>query len=191
MALEPFISGQCPYSTGFRSRVVTSGDVRNMTDEELESRPDRIDGMGRRTMRRPFDGPLIVHCANILYQHAMRVHEGDIVTYKASGRTFRVLSANNRSILLAELGTFREVRVRTMHGFTCLTALTRARNSIIGYGKGRPELWEMVYDHPQNERHFRWLVFCDYLQDGHWGEEWAERAEAIREYVGQRINRSA
>jgi hypothetical protein len=129
-----------------------------------------------------FNPMLFVEGTNLSYMHAVRVYPGDVATYTATGRRFTVTQTDPR-LTMKDVVTGGEVAVRTIKGFVCEQAVERAKTAVIIYSNGRPELWEMVYDHPHTERPFRWLVFCDYLQDGHWGEEWAARAEAMRTFL--------
>lgn len=42
---------------------------------------------------------------------------------------------------------------------------------------GCDTLFVMVYAHPITERAERWMVFCDWLMDGNWGDEHAVYGE--------------
>lgn len=56
----------------------------------------------------------------------------------------------------------------------------RLEPDVVAASGGRPEAWSLVFAHPVAEWHARWLILCDFLQDGGWGDGPAELAERLR-----------
>lgn len=140
-----------------------------------------IRAMKDRVMNPPFDPGFWLHHMAVVRTETNRALIGDVVGNPTTGRRFIVQSVGP-AVVLRELGTGQAVKTRSLRGLVPETA-SRVRDAFVAFAGGRPELYEMVFAWPAAEHVARLLVFCDFLQDGGWGDEWAARAESIRHAV--------
>ncbi len=147
---------------------------------------DNILALKKRISNPPFDPAVWLYHMAVVRKECNRVLIGDVVANPATGRRFVVQSVGS-AVVLRELGTGQSVKTRTLRGLVPEVE-ARKREAFTRFAGGRPELYEMVFAWPAAEHDARLLICCDFLQDGGWGAEWADRAEGVRAVIEREMS---